>query len=84
MGQPWAGSMAQQQTGQLSRRAVKLKSHGMFLDKPQAFLNVILGKILCKQNEMLCFVETVCFYLEIFINQFHMGLLWTSNDSSVF
>lgn len=37
--------------------SVKLKSHGMFLGQPQVFLNVILGKNLCKQIEMLCFVE---------------------------
>lgn len=43
---PWAsprqGSVAQQQTGQLGRSVIKkLKSNGMFLDKPQVFLNVI-------------------------------------------
>lgn len=35
----------------------KQKSNGMFLDKPQVFLNVNLEKI-------ICFVKTVCFYLE--------------------
>lgn len=67
-GSPGQGAVAQQQTGQLSRRSGELKSRGMVLDKPQIFLNVMLGKILCRQIEMLCFVETVCFYLGILIN----------------
>lgn len=52
-------SIFQQQNEQLKRRFMikKQKSNGMFLDKPQVFLNVNLEKI-------ICFVKTVCFYLE--------------------
>lgn len=41
-----------------------------------------LEKTLCQQMEMWGFVETVCFYLEVLINGFHVGLLWTSNYHS--